>query len=245
MAFIEILFAAVFALLCIGFCAAVIFCGSDFPLHVPRFSNKKGLVIIGSILVILAYAFANKFLPHIDLAGKLLDEIYIAKEKGAAENSTAAVIFIILEYFFIALDKANGFLLQLLDSAYIMDGRDIAQNWKAYLLGLLITVASYFVVVFVTRTGSAILDSDLQNASEVDRRNSEKKKDLYLETRYDVDHNRNLTATTRLVDNTKYENYSFVIFQYIGGILFSSFLLPGATLVFLGLGLVFAIVRRV
>lgn len=244
MAFIEILLTAVIALLVIGITAGVAFCGSIFTLKVPKMADKKSMRIIGCIIVIFVYVIASKYLPHADISAGILKTITEARANGAGDTPAEAFIMTAMEYFFIAISKSNEFVFKLLDTSYIIDGSDVAQNWHKYLIGLIITVASYFAVVFITKTGDKILDEDLRGAREVDRRNSKKKKDLYLETKYDVDHNGYVSSTTRLVDNTKYENYSFISLQYIGFLLFSSFLVPSATLVFLAIGLISAIIEK-
>ena len=234
---LSILTIAVF-LFCILILCCVIFCGSFCTLLVPNMADKKSLKITGCVLLVASYILATAFLPHINTVDYLLETLADGRAEGAFENVAVNISAKLLEYLLIPLKAVEDFLFEVLGLSYTDDGSDIAENWKTYLIGFVIPLISYFIIVFVTRTGDKIVEQDLKDARAVDERNSRKEKDIRLETSYEVDYNGNISSSTKIVDKTKYENYSFTIFSFIGSFIFSSIFLSGGTLVFLIVGLV-------
>lgn len=197
---------------------------------IPNRSKKLSLRIVGRILVFIAFIISVKFLPHFNINGFSIMLVNGVKETGATENIFMNITITIWDYFLIIIEKLNSIVFNLLNISYMYSESDFANNWKTYILGVIIVILSYYIIVFITRTGDTISKEDFISHRETDLRNSKKAKNLYLKTNYDVDCSGKVSATTKLVDATNYESYSTVFGTHLFATLLSAIFFPGLTI---------------
>lgn len=212
--------------------AALAFSGAFSQLTIISYARGKFLKALGAVTAIIGYALVVKLLPQ-NITGYA---------EMAAETKGTTWYNDVIYYVVLFVDKSNIMLKEILGGDTVPKEGDSVI--KFFAIAAAILIAYYFILVLITRTRKKISDADARDYARVEERNRTKKKRLLLKTYYDVDHRGDVSATTELVDATKYESTVSTFMWFVFSVGLTAVFLSGPTMLMLIIGSIIIVAKK-